>query len=319
MTDKILVGDIGGTNVRFALAERTSAGAIALHKSERHPVADFRNFDDAVTAYLDNLREKPKRGAFAFAGPKFDDEIRMTNTEWIVSESKLKSKFDFEHVTVMNDFVALARGAMVIPESGFQVIIPGDLDCSKNIAVLGPGTGLGTSCVLPHECGRPEHIIATEGGHTAFAPVTPLEREVLTHMAQDLIYVSFESILSGPGFLRLYLALCAIWDEKPVCQRETEIIAAGEANETSAARRCIDVFCNILGTYAGNVALGMGAAGGIVLGGGVSRHISPFIAGSDFKNHFRSRAQGSWFVQGVPVHLIQQNFTALYGSASALV
>lgn len=313
---KVLVADIGGTNVRFALAERTPGGAIALHKSERHPVNNFRNFDEAVTTYLSHFKTRPARASFAFAGPKFDDEIRMTNTEWIVSEGKLKATFDFEDAQVMNDFVALARGAMVIPETGFQEVIPGPLDHSQNIAVLGPGTGLGLSCVLPKNGGL-RRIMPTEGGHMGFAPQTPLEREVLSLLARDLMYVSSETILSGPGFFRLYMALCEIWGETPTCRAENEIIAAGLADETSAARRCVDVFCNILGGYAGNVAVGLGCGGGIIIGGGVSRHIAPFLETSDFKSHFRSKGAGSWYVKDIPVRLIMQNFTALYGAASA--
>ena len=318
--NSVLVGDIGGTNVRFALAERTKSGAIALHKSERHPVKNFANFDAAVTHYLDHIKERPRRASFAFAGPKFDDEIRMTNTEWIVSEGKLCDQFGFDDALVMNDFAAMARGAMVIPDDGFQSIVPGEFDRTKNIVVTGPGTGLGLSCVLPALPGqslRDRQVIATEGGHIGFAPQTHIQREIMNVLSRDLIYVSYESILSGPGFFRLYMALCEIWDETPVCQKETEIIDAGLADETGAARKCIDVFCNILGGYAGNVALGLGAAGGVCIGGGVSRHIAPFIDDSDFKSHFRSRGAGSWFVQDIPVKIIMANFTALYGAASA--
>ena len=312
----VLVGDIGGTNVRFAFAQYEADGSIALHHTERHPVKNFSNFDEAVSSYLSKFDGPPQRAAFAFAGPKFDDEIRMTNTEWIVSEGRLRAEFGLRNAEVMNDFVALARGAMVIPNSGFQTVIPGDLDNSKNIAVLGPGTGLGLSCVLPQSKGK-RQIIPTEGGHMGFAPQTPIEREVLNVLARDLMYVSSETILSGPGFFRLYMALCEIWGEAPVCHAEDEIIAAGLADDTSAARRCVDVFCNILGGYAGNVAVGLGCGGGIIIGGGVSRHIAPFIDASDFKSHFRSKGGGSWYVKDIPVRIIMQNFTALYGAASA--
>jgi glucokinase len=139
--NSVLVGDIGGTNVRFAFAKYEESGAIALYHTERHPVKNFSNFDEAVRTYLSKFDGPPQRAAFAFAGPKFDDEIRMTNTEWIVSEGRLRAEFGLRDAEVMNDFVALARGAMVIPNSGFQTVIPGDLDNSKNIAVLGPGTG----------------------------------------------------------------------------------------------------------------------------------------------------------------------------------
>jgi len=161
-----LVGDVGGTNCRLALARRTVSGRIELHHSERYAVAEYAHFNDVVTAYLNTHDVKPKAGAFAFAGPKFDDEIRMTNLNWIVSEGELRNTFGLETAVVLNDFVAMAKGATVIPDDGFDVFIPGKVNYNKPVTVLGPGTGLGLSYILP---GRPLRIIPTEGGHTAFA------------------------------------------------------------------------------------------------------------------------------------------------------
>lgn len=159
--DQTLVGDVGGTNARFALAERTLQGTIELHHSNRFAVRDFSSFNDAVTAYLNGIGAKPNRAAFAFAGPKFDDEIRMTNVNWIVSEENLMNTFGFTEAVVLNDFVAMANGATVIPDDGFQTLILGKVNYAKPVAVMGPGTGLGLSCILP---GRPLRIIPTEGG-----------------------------------------------------------------------------------------------------------------------------------------------------------
>ena len=173
-----LVGDVGGTNCRLALAERTASGGIELHHSERYAVAEYEHFNDVVAAYLKTYDIKAKQGAFAFAGPKFDDEIRMTNLNWIVSEDELRKTFGLETAVILNDFVAMANGATVIPDDGFDALIPGKVDYSKPVAVLGPGTGMGLSCILP---GKPLRIISTEGGHTAFAPGNELEREVLAY------------------------------------------------------------------------------------------------------------------------------------------
>ena len=113
-----LVGDVGGTNCRLALAERTASGGIELHHSERFAVSEYGHFNDVVAAYLNAHEIDVKQGAFAFAGPKFDDEIRMTNLNWIVSEDELRKKFGLENVVVLNDFVAMANGATVIPMMG---------------------------------------------------------------------------------------------------------------------------------------------------------------------------------------------------------
>jgi glucokinase len=314
--DQTLVGDVGGTNARFALAERTAQGTIELHHSNRFAVKDFAHFNDAVGAYLDDLGVKPKRAAFAFAGPKFDDEIRMTNVDWIVSENDLVSTFGLEEAVVLNDFVAMANGATVIPDDGFQTLIDGKVNYAKPVAVMGPGTGLGLSCILP---GRPPRIVPTEGGHTAFSPRSELEIEVLRYWDSRIPYVSAESLISGPGLFRLYSALCAIRGEGAICTKEDEIVAAGQANPNSVARLCVKTFCNMLGTFAGNACVTLGASGGVVLGGGVSRHIAPFIAESDFTARFQERGNGSWFVKGVPVRLIQAHFVALYGAAAMVL
>jgi len=173
-----LVGDVGGTNCRLALAEMTESGALELHHSEVYPNAEFEHFNDVVAHYLATHQIKVTRGAFAFAGPKFNDQIRMTNLDWTISEADLREKFDLEAAVVLNDFVAMANGATVIPDDGFDVLIEGKVDYTRPVAVLGPGTGMGLSCILP---GKPIRIVATEGGHSAFAPGNELERDVLAY------------------------------------------------------------------------------------------------------------------------------------------
>ena len=311
-----LVGDVGGTNCRLALAERNSLGTIELHHSERFAVKDYAHFNDVVSEYLEHQDAKPSRAAFAFAGPKFDDEIRMTNVDWIVSEENLIKTFGFKEAVVLNDFVAMANGATVIPDDGFETLIPGKVNYNKPVAVMGPGTGLGVSCILP---GRPPLIIPTEGGHTAFAPQNDLEIEVMSYWQKKLNYVSAETLISGPGLYRLYTALCDIWNEPAICVREDEVVAAAEANPKSIARKAVIMFCNILATFAGNTAFTMGAVGGVVLAGGVTRHISPFIYESDFTERFKQRGHGSWFVQDIPVRLMKAHFVALYGAAAMVL
>jgi len=276
----VLVGDVGGTNCRLALAGRRSTGAIELHHSKRFAVSEHAHFNDVVAAYLEAVDVKPKAGCFAFAGPKFDDEIRMTNLNWIVSEEELRTKFDLNTALVLNDFVAMAKGATVIPDDAFDVIISGALDYNNPVTVLGPGTGMGLSCIVPS---RPLRIIPTEGGHVAFAPANDLEREVLAYWSSRIPFVSAETLIStAPG-----------------------IVGAAELNETSVARDTVNHFCSMLGGFAGNAAVTQGAAGGVVIGGGVSRHIAKFIAGSEFVSRFKNRGGGSWYVENIPVRLIQ--------------
>jgi glucokinase len=316
MQSSILVGDVGGTNCRLALAEKTAFGTIELHHSERFSVNQYKHFHDVVHEYLISKKVKPKQAAFAFAGPKFDDEIRMTNVDWMVSENDLVKEFGFSRAVVLNDFVAMANGARVIPDDGFEILIPGKVNYNKPVAVLGPGTGLGVSCILP---GRPPRIIATEGGHSSFSAQSELELLILKYWQKKISYVSSEILISGPGLFRIYSALCNILGETAVCTRENEIVAAAEANPNSVARQSVILFCNMLATFSGNVAFTTGATGGVVLAGGVTRHISPFIAESNFIKRFRVRGHGTWFMQEIPVRIIKAHFVALYGAAEMVL
>ena len=311
-----LVGDVGGTNCRLALAERTESGAIELHHSEVYPNEEYGHFNDVVAHYLEAHDIKATRGAFAFAGPKFDDKIRMTNLNWTVSEADLRETFELESVVVLNDFVAMANGATVIPDDGFDVLIEGKVDYTRPVAVLGPGTGMGLSCILP---GMPRRIIPTEGGHTAFAPGNELEREVLAYWSSRLSFVSAESLLSGPGLVRLHTAICTIMDRPTHDLTAAEIVSAAELDKFSVARVTVNHFCSMLGGFAGNVAVTQGASGGVVIGGGVSRHIAKFIPGSEFVSRFKDRGPGSWYVKDIPVRLIQADFVPLYGAAAMVL
>lgn len=316
LKDPALVGDVGGTNCRLALASRNAAGELVLHQSQRFPVAEYPHFNDVVAAYLDTHDVKVERGAFAFAGPKFDDEIRMTNLNWIVSEEDLRARFALHSALVLNDWVAMASGATVIPDDGFDVVIPGKVNYNKPVTVCGPGTGMGVSFILP---GRPPRIVPTEGGHTGFAPVGALEIEILKYWAPKLAFVSAETFISGPGLERIHEAICEI--EGVDCETLTaaEIVSAAELTSRTAARRSVTQFCSMLGGFAGNAAVTQGASGGVVLGGGVSRHIAPFIEGSDFVSRFKDRGPGSWYVKDIPVRLIKADFVPLYGAAAMIL
>lgn len=314
--DRVLVGDIGGTNIRFAIASLSKGKTIVLEKTERHALANFENFNEAVDRYVTKIGEAPSRAAFALAGPKFDDNVHMTNAPWIVSEADLQDRFGFAAVHLMNDFVGMARGALAIPDDGFQRILPGKLNYKNPVVCLGPGTGLGMSIIAPDHIGH--RIIATEGGHMTFAAQTEVERAIIDILERDIPFISYETVLSGPGFLRIYLALCEIRNCKVRCDEADEIIGEAQANPGGAADQAIDVFLGALGNLCATAAVGTGAqSGGIILGGGVSRHMAPFFASSSFEARFRERGSSSWFVKDTPVQLIMHHYTALYGAASA--
>jgi len=311
----ILVGDVGGTNCRFALAQENSEGTIELSNTVRMSVSKYANFYEALDEYLLSLEETPKFAAFALAGPYFNGAIQMTNIDWKVSEAELKSRFGFSAAALANDFAAMARGAALIPDDGFDTVIAGKVNYAQPVAVLGPGTGLGVAGILP---GKPVRIVPTEGGHAAFAPQDDLQIEVLKILSKTSGFVATEHVLSGPGLLRLYQTICQIDGQAPIATKPNEVVAAAEVNPKSTARKAVICFCDILGGFSGNVAHIFGASGGVIIAGGVSRHIAPFLAESNFKARFNERGKGTWFTQDIPVRLLHAHFVALYGAAALI-
>ncbi len=311
--DMIIVGDVGGTNCRFSLAQLNAQGTIELSNTAKYSVRDYDSFYDALAVYLGELNVHPNQAAFAFAGPKFNGAIRMTNLNWDISEAEIAARFGFDYVTISNDFAAMARGAAIMPDDSFTPIIDGKVNYSNPVAVLGPGTGLGVAGILP---GKPLRILPTEGGYSAFAPQDDLEDNIMKILRAELGFVASEHILSGPGLLRTYKAICDIRGEAHIATQPDEVMAAAEANPKSTARETVRVFCNVLGGYAGNAAYMLGASGGVIIAGGVARHVGPFIAKSDFETRFKSRGKASWFVQNIPVRVLTAHSVALYGAAA---
>jgi len=311
----VLVGDVGGTNCRFALAQKNGGSSIELSHTARLSVSEYGSFYDALDHYLSSIQDKPTRAAFALAGPRFNRAVQMTNVDWAVSEQELKDQFGFVSAVVANDFEAMARGATIIPDDGFDTLISGKVNYSETVAVLGPGTGLGVAGILP---GKPVRILSTEGGHAAFAPQDDLQLDVLKLLLKQNDFVSVEYVLSGPGLFRLYQAICKIYGQSAIATKPNEVVAAAEASIKSTARKAVLCFCDILGGFSGNVAHVLGASGGVIITGGVSRHIAPFIAESNFKARFNSRGKGAWFTQNIPVRLLHAHFVALYGAATLI-
>lgn len=323
-SEHILVGDVGGTNVRFAVAQQGKTEALELVDPLRLVVSDFAGFDDALAAYLETLGSVPSMASFALAGPKFDDQIRMTNINWIASETEIESKFPFENVNIVNDFVAMARGVAAIHaydrETGLANVLGGELNFNQTVCVLGPGTGMGVAAILPSQSpDRYVRVQPTEGGHTAFAPQTDHEVEIMRVWKARLGFVSAEVFLSGGGIFRLYSALCEIEGIAPIHGSQEAVVAAAGNDPNGIAKRTLDLFCAMLGTFAANTALTMGASGGVVIAGGVGRHIAPFLEGSDFERRFYERGHGSWFVKNVPVHRLEALFVPLHGAAALMI
>jgi glucokinase len=314
--DLALVGDIGGTNARFALVELED-GAARLHTPKSHRCEDHVSLQAAIEAYLESLDTpvRPSAVCVAVAGPVTDGVAAFTNLPWIVSEADLQDA-GFKRARVINDYEALAFGAPDLTASDVQAIGKvAPVPEGHTIAVMGAGTGFGVSALSRRQ--GEEVVSAGEGGHISFAPVDELEVEVLRRLALRFGRVSIERILSGPGLLNLYQAMADIADSEAPLKDPAEITAKAQAGD-DLARHAVERFCAIFGAVAGDFALTYGAKGGIYLAGGIAPQMVKALNGGGFRRAFEAKGRLKPYLQSIPTYVVTHPYLALVGSARAL-
>jgi glucokinase len=309
----ILVGDVGGTNVRLAIAHIDSNQQVELSHVERMPVLSFPSLEDAIEAWQKEGRTLPSSAVFALAGPTGADEVHFTNSSWVVSASATKSRFGFQSVTLVNDFAAQARAVPSNNADAFEVLIEGQARPDAPIVVLGPGTGLGMALLVPD--GNDWTVISTEGGHQAYAPCSERERQILEVVAEDLPYISYENLVSGLGLDRLYKAIAKLEGRVARLKGGDEIGPAAIAGDDPSAVEAVEIMIQSLATFAGNAILATGARGGCVIAGGVSEALAPFMRTSEFVARLLERGPISAYLNNIPVRRARNAFAALEGAA----
>ena len=312
-----LVGDIGGTNARFALAVEEE-GRIALFEPRSYANKDYPSAEAAIGTYLSDIgAAQPDKAVLAVAGPINQGAIHFTNLDWELSEARLRSHGDFKAARLINDFAAQALGAVrVTPDKllrlGPQIPTP----AQGAIAVLGPGTGFGVAGLIRD--GGQEVVLTTEGGHAGFAPTDETEVEIWRHiLTQKRERVSIERVLSGSGFFDIYLALAAIEGVQPTFANQVEVQNGAEKGDALAVAT-VDRFCRMLGSTAGDIALELGARGGVYVSGGVAGHMADRLAAGGFRERFEDKGRFQSYMRAIPVWLVLDPFVALMGSASVL-
>ena len=313
-----LLADIGGTNARFAL--ESAPGLVEL--IEVLPCAAYPTLADALTAYLSGDAVKRacavplRHAAFAIANPITGDLVRMTNHHWEFSIEALRRKCGFTTLVVANDFTALARALPhLAPEQKVQVgggaAVP-----NTPLGLVGAGTGLGVSGLIP--CKASWTALLSEGGHVTFSPTNETEVAVLRFAWRQFEHVSAERFLSGDGIELLYRAL-ADHHGKPA-----EALDAPEISRRALAGACplcegaIDMFCGMLGTVAGNLAITLGAQGGIYIGGGIVPRLGAHFASSPFRARFEQKGRFVHYLAQVPTFVITAEYPAFLGVSAIL-
>lgn len=314
MNDKtLLVGDVGGTNARFAVARMVDGRPVLEHHesfpAERHPT-----FLEGVRAFIDSCDVKPSAGVIAVAGPVTDGAIDLTNSPWRVSEAELGT-LGLQPVRLINDFEALAWGAPVVPEDQLESLggpAQGDEDAA--IAVLGPGTGFGVSALVRDAHGQ-QMAMPSEGGHACFAPGDAVEDEILRILRRRYDRVSIERLICGPGLLNMHRALAEIEGRETHIDDPAEITREALEEANSPCGHTLARFCAILGAVAGDIALTTGARGGVYIAGGIVPRILPFIKASPFRERFERKGRFADYMAAIPTKVIMHKHAALLGSA----
>jgi glucokinase len=312
-----LVGDIGGTNARFALAI-PSDGRPDLTEFRAYRCADHACVDEALEAYFAELEgPRPRTAVIAVAGPVVDGAIAFTNLGWRMTERDLAESLGFDRITLINDYAALALAAPVLSEADTRRIGPPvSVHAKSTLAILGAGTGFGASALVRD--GAREAVLTTEGGHVAFAPTGALEVEIWRILSHRFGRVSVERILSGPGLMNLYGALVEIEGRGHPCITPDEVTRRADDGE-ALALRAVNIFCEIRGSVAGDFALAYGAQGGVFVAGGVAPHFLSHLERSGFRDRFEAKGRFESYLAAIPTRVVTHPQAALLGAGRALL
>lgn len=304
-----LVADVGATNARFCRAGEGGLVGQPVHLQ----TAEQRDSGALVAAALGQLQNPAVAAvALAVAGPVSGGRGELTNGTLEFDAAALSRDLGCR-VIVVNDFQALAQA---LPDLHHLVQIGGGEPPRAVKAVLGPGSGLGMGVLAP--VGDGWQVLASEGGHGDLAPGTPLETEILGLLQQQHGHVSWEMVLSGPGLVRLYGAVCRIWGSVPEELLAEEITGRGATASDPVCHQTLEVFFSLLGGAAGNLALTVCAEGGVYIGGGIVPDLVAFAQESPLRRRFEERGPMSELVRKVPLYLICDPDPGLSGALACL-
>jgi glucokinase len=299
---RILAGDIGGTKTLLRLINDG-----AIEKEERFESAGHDTFDSMLRVFLPGNDRRIDSACFAVAGPVLSDSAKVTNLTWAISATELVKAFPIAKVTLVNDFYAVARGVPSLTSEDLLSLNRGQRDASSPIAILGAGTGLGQAILIP--VGTRWKVIASEGGHSDFAPRNDAEIELLRFLIARHGHVSAERVISGHGISNIYEHFTG------------EAVDAGEiakrvGNADAQAARAFDIFVDAYGAEAGNLALKVLARGGVYLAGGVAANNQDRFTDGRFMRAFADKGRFDSLMLEIPVDLILNQQVGLLGAVA---
>ncbi len=312
--DRVVLADVGGTNVRFSLLTAGVLGPI-----EHLAVRAYERFSDALEAFLARQSERALigRAVIAAAGVVEGQRCALTNNSWVVDAAELCARFQLTGAYIINDFEAVAWALPRLGRDDLLTIGGCEPMADAPMAVLGAGTGLGVAAYVPGAAGG--FVIRSEGGHSTLPSGSLREDAIVEALRQRFEHVSSERALSGPGLENIYLAIASI--ESLVVPERTapEITQLAMEGGCAISRAALDIFCSMLGDVAGNFALSFGAKGGVFIAGGIAPYIRDYLSRSQFRSRFEAKGRMSHYVEGIPVYVIIREDSAFVGLRSLAI
>ncbi len=309
-----LIADIGGTHARFALADGPESMPF---DAKTLFCSDYATLVDAVESYLGDVSSpRPDRACFSIATAVEKDLLTMTNHIWDFSIQRTRKSLGLKSLRVFNDYAALALALPYLTPADYSQICGDQTPNGQVMAVLGPGTGLGVSAVT--QFGNHWAPLQGEGGHVSYGPLNEREAAVIEIIRRNIDHVSAECLVSGPGLVLIYSSIAELDGIKLEPLKPEEITAKAMNNTSVVAEETLSMFCAVLGTVAGNLALTIGARGGVFVGGGIVPKLGEYFSQSMFRQRFDQHGRFTGYLQDIPTYLIDSKYPALQGAAVAL-
>jgi len=315
---KVLAGDIGGTNARFAIIE---GDKILFEK--HYPSKDFNKFEDVFAVFIKDVPgQVPHCACLAVAGVVEGNRVEATNIPWTIDGNDLKERFGLETLRLINDFEAAAWGITVLHREHLVQIGEGKPVSDGPKAVLGAGTGLGQAILV--SCNEGYRVLPTEGGHADFAPRNEEEIRLLRYLMKEFPHVSVERILSGPGLVHIYEFLLedqnykeSVFTKQAIKKKDKAAYITRHAVQGTdeLCQQAVGMFCSIYGAEAGNLALKCLAAGGVYIAGGIAPKILSILGEGGFRQAFESKGRMEKVLKRIPTYVVISPQLGLLGAA----